>query len=112
MISGKYLLIVLAFLYAKVKVVAPVLFFMMNRGGIMFVQTVVIRYVDFFGLHVDYVNCERADYKTLPTMQHPVDKDKCAKTQNPFFVANVGYFIFFKTCHQNGKIKDGTNEYV
>jgi hypothetical protein len=92
--------------------VAPVVFFMMNRGGITFVQTVVIHYVDSFGVPVDYVNHERVDYKTLPTMQHPVDKDKYAKIQKPFFVANVGYFIFFKTCDRNGKIKDGTKEYV
>ena len=64
-----------------------------------------------FGEPSDCVSYDREDWNQLPVKIHPVDDKKYAKIQPLFFVAKVGYFIFFKTCTEKGKINDA-HEYV
>jgi hypothetical protein len=67
---------------------------------------------NIYGNPVDFTNFKRVDWTYLPTARHPVEKCKFAKIQNPFFISGVGYFVFFKTCNEDGKTTNGTHEYV
>jgi hypothetical protein len=70
-----------------------------------------IYYDTSYGEPVDYTAFKRVDWKQLPTSKHPIDSTKHAKIQSPFFIANVGYFILFKTCKEDGTMKDA-HEYI
>jgi hypothetical protein len=64
------------------------------------------------GIPVDFGIFKRVDWKNLPVSRHPVEKSKFAKIQPPFLIPAQGYFIFFKACDEEGKIKNGTHECV
>jgi hypothetical protein len=64
------------------------------------------------GTPIDFTSFKRVDWKNLPVSQHPVERSKFAKIQPPFLIPGQGYFILFKACNEEGKIKNGTHEFV